>query len=111
MSQWNIENIDQWSWKEHPKGAVVPEAGNAVRYRTGGWRTQRPERDQESCNQCLFCFIFCPDTAVIVENEEVVGFDLEHCKGCGICAYECPKKAIEMLDEAEAEAKGGNARG
>ena len=113
MSQWNIKNINQWSWKDHPVGAIIPDAGNAYSYPTGGWRTQRPVRDDEKCNQCLICFIFCPDTAIEVKDEKVVGFALNHCKGCGICAHECPKDAIEMVDEAEAENrdKGGNARG
>jgi len=32
----------------------------------------------------------------------VIGIDYEHCKGCGICARECPRKAVSMVEEAEA---------
>ena len=32
-------------WKEIPLGGLILEAGNAEKYKTGGWRTYRPERD------------------------------------------------------------------
>jgi pyruvate ferredoxin oxidoreductase delta subunit len=65
----------------------------------------RPVLDREKCTDCLICWIYCPDTAVIVEDGKVVGFNLFHCKGCGICARECPPKvqAIKMIPEVEAE--------
>jgi pyruvate ferredoxin oxidoreductase delta subunit len=89
-------------WKEIPMAGLITEAGNADEYETGSWRTFKPVLDKEACNNCLICWIFCPDTSIVVENEEMVGFDYVHCKGCGICAAECPKKAIEMvLDQEE----------
>lgn len=89
-------------WKEIPLGGLITEAGNAEEYETGSWRTFKPVLDKETCNNCLICWIFCPDTSIVVEDEEMVGFDYVHCKGCGICAAECPKKAIEMvLDQEE----------
>ena len=83
------------------------EAGSAAEYDTGGWRSKRPVWDWDKCSQCLTCWIFCPDSAVMVENGRVVGADLAHCKGCGICAVECPDKiqAITMVDEMELAAK------
>jgi len=51
----------------------------------------------------MFCWVYCPDGAIQVENSKVVGIDLKHCKGCGICAEECPKKVITMVDECEAK--------
>ena len=47
----------------------------------------------------------CPDSSILVENEEMTGIDYDHCKGCGICVNECPKDALEMKNEVEA--KGG----
>jgi len=88
-------------WKEIPLAGLITEAGNAEEYETGSWRTFKPVLDKEACNHCLICWIFCPDTSIVVENEEMVGFDYVHCKGCGICAAECPKKAIEMVLEQE----------
>jgi 2-oxoisovalerate ferredoxin oxidoreductase delta subunit len=45
--------------------------------------------------------MFCPDSAIKIENDKVVGIDYDYCKGCGICAQECPKKvqAIVMVKE------------
>jgi len=87
-------------WKEIPIGGMIPEAGNSADYETGGWRTFRPVLHKETCKNCLFCWIYCPDSAVRVEDEKVTEIDLKHCKGCGICAAECPAKAIEMVEEA-----------
>ena len=90
-------------YKDIPIGGLIIEAGNAEKYETGSWRSFRPVRDDEKCIHCLICWIFCPDSAIIVESGKVVGLDLDHCKGCGICARECPKKvqAITMVKESE----------
>lgn len=90
-------------WKDLAPGGIIPQAGNAVLYETGGWRTFRPVRDVEKCIDCLFCWLYCPDCSVRMEEESVkaCGFDLDHCKGCGICAAVCPTGAIQMRPEAE----------
>jgi 2-oxoacid:acceptor oxidoreductase delta subunit (pyruvate/2-ketoisovalerate family) len=94
-------------WKDLAIGGLIDEAGNAESYETGSWRTFRPVRDEEKCTNCLRCWIFCPDSAILVEDGKVVGIDLEHCKGCGICAAVCPPKihAIEMVKESDIEDK------
>lgn len=103
--KWDISNVNKWKAEEFPRAAVIPESGNSDDYDVGGWRSERPVHDVESCTNCMLCFINCPDSAVIVVDEKVVGFDLKHCKGCGICANECPlnpkfgRKAIEMVPE------------
>lgn len=79
-------------WRDIPIGGLIVEAGNSVNYKTGGWRAFRPLRDVEQCTQCLMCWLYCPDSSILVEGGQVVGFDLEHCKGCGVCASVCPKK-------------------
>lgn len=90
-------------WKELPIGGIIPEGGTSQAYKTGNWRTGfRPKWHPERCIQCLFCWIYCPDDAIIVEDGKMVGIDYEFCKGCGICARECPakpEKAIEMEEE------------
>lgn len=92
-------------WKELPIGGVIEKAGNAEKYETGSWRTNRPILDKSKCSSCLLCWIFCPDSSIIVKDGKVVGIDLEHCKGCGICAHECPlkDKAITMQLESQCE--------
>jgi len=92
------------SWREEPTAGIILKAGNSVEYKTGSWRTYRPVWDSEACINCLTCFIFCPDAAIMVKDGKMVGIDYEHCKGCGICANECPPKAsaIKMVLETEA---------
>jgi len=92
-------------WKLFPIGGVLPEAGSADGYSTGNWRKLRPILDSDKCINCKICWVMCPDSAVIVEDGDIIGFDLEHCKGCGICAVECPDKvkAITMIEEEESE--------
>jgi len=90
-------------WKELEMGAIIPEAGNAEQYNTGSWRASRPQWIEENCIQCLFCWIYCPDSSVTVKDSKRGEFDYGHCKGCGVCAHECPgkkgKKAIVMVEE------------
>jgi 2-oxoacid:acceptor oxidoreductase delta subunit (pyruvate/2-ketoisovalerate family) len=69
---------------------------------TGDWRTERPVFDNEKCNACGFCYIYCPPQC-IVDHEDGIHYkaDLEYCKGCGVCARECPKGAITMAPEGD----------
>ncbi len=93
------------TWQELPIGGLIVEPGNALRYHTSGWRAMRPIYDPEHCIQCFRCWVFCPDAAIVVKDEQIVGINLDYCKGCGICAYECPgkkgNKAITMEEEAK----------
>jgi pyruvate ferredoxin oxidoreductase delta subunit len=92
-------------WNELTPGAVVLEAGNAVKFKTGSWRSFRPRWLEENCIQCLMCWLYCPDMAVKVKDGKVTGFDYDYCKGCGVCAKECPgkkgAKAIVMEPEGK----------
>jgi len=90
------------SWKEIPIGGLIVEPGNAAEYKTGGWRTMCPVYDPKKCINCMLCWVYCPDSAIMVKDGKVVGIDYDHCKGCGICAKECPvkpEKAIKMIKE------------
>lgn len=88
-------------WRELPPGGIITEAGNARTYKTGDWRTEKPEIDKSKCIHCLFCWAYCPDGSIVVDAAKgtVEGFDYDHCKGCGICASVCPKEAITMVPE------------
>lgn len=92
------------AWFELTTGGLIIEAGNAVEYPTGDWRTFRPIVDMNKCTHCLYCWLYCPDDAILVQDGKFVGFDYEHCKGCGVCAAVCPPKVISMVEEAEAGA-------
>jgi 2-oxoacid:acceptor oxidoreductase delta subunit (pyruvate/2-ketoisovalerate family) len=87
------------SWQQLPHaGALDPTT--ATRPETGGWRTgERPEVELSSCVNCLLCWIYCPDSAVLLDGTTFAGFDLAHCKGCAICAEVCPVDAIAMVAE------------
>lgn len=92
-------------WKEIPEAGLILEAGNATKYNTGSWRALCPVRDEGKCVNCLTCWVYCPDSSVIVKDNKIVGIDLEHCKGCGICAKQCPKQCIEMIPEGKMKDK------
>jgi pyruvate ferredoxin oxidoreductase delta subunit len=88
-------------WYELPEAGLIIEPGSAAKYKTGSWRSRRPIWDKDRCTSCLTCWIYCPDSSVIVENHKVMGINLDYCKGCGICANVCPPKvsAIKMDEE------------
>lgn len=97
-------------WKQLPIGAVILNPGNSVEYKTGEWRTLRPEIDQEKCIRCRTCWMFCPEGAIQEVSEPyktkagrefklTYKVNYDHCKGCGICSNECPVKAITMVEE------------
>ena len=75
----------------------VSKAGT-VPTKMGSWSTVKPVL-KGKCTFCLFCWIFCPEGAIIQDeaNRKVL-FNYEDCKGCGICVGECPTKAIEMVE-------------
>lgn len=81
-------------------GTVLP--GEAVQPRTGSWRTGlKPEVDLSACVNCLLCWLYCPDSAVRVDDTTFVGFDDDYCKGCELCAAVCPTGAITMVRDGD----------
>ncbi len=88
-------------WQELAKGCLIPEPATSLNFKTGDWRSQRPVWSEDKCIQCLACWISCPDGAIMVKDEKMVGMNFDYCKGCGICAAVCPSKAsaIEMVRE------------
>jgi len=87
-------------WREMPIGLVL-EAGTSKEFETGDWRSDKPIWDAKKCTHCMICWIYCPDTAILVKDGKIQGIDYHYCKGCGICAEECPPKikAISMVRE------------
>lgn len=80
---------------------VVPSARPgtmAAAAAMGRMREQRPLIDNQKCNLCRECLLYCPDAALAVEKGGV-RVNLRFCKGCGICAVECPARAITMAPE------------
>jgi len=87
------------AWNElRPGGVVVRD--EAEQPLTGGWRTgTKPVADLERCVNCLLCWLYCPDSAVLLDGEAFAGFALDYCKGCELCAAVCPTDAIEMVPD------------
>ena len=71
---------------------------------TGDWRIFRPVVDKEKCTGCQICWMYCPDTAITMDENNKPVINLEYCKGCLICETNCPVKAISRVRETEAEA-------
>lgn len=88
-------------WRNLAIGCAILEPGSSTQLLTGTWRLQRPVIDNEKCNRCGLCWIYCPDMAMTKTAEGTYEFDLNYCKGCAICAEECPKNAITMVEEEE----------
>ena len=87
-------------WKDLPIGLRLGAASSCA-FETGDWRSEKPVWDAEKCTHCLICWVYCPDTAIKVNDGKIQGIDYRYCKGCGICAEECPPKikAITMVRE------------
>ena len=90
------------NWKELPPIPISLPLDGAIGI-TGNWRTFRPVIDQENCNQCGFCWMYCPEGVIKKTDDGKLLIELQYCKGCGICARECPTKNIEMIRESELE--------
>ncbi|MEA1992988.1 MAG: pyruvate synthase subunit PorD [Euryarchaeota archaeon] len=79
-------------------GAINKVPGSSKNYKTGSWRTLKPEIDREKCKKCWICYKYCPE-GCIAKKDNGPAFDYDYCKGCGICAEECPFDAIKMVKE------------
>lgn len=86
-------------WKDLAIGTQIIKAGSSEDFKTGDWRTEKPVIDFAQCIHCLICWIYCPDSSIIVKDGKIAGVNYDFCKGCGICADECPKDAISMQSE------------
>jgi 2-oxoacid:acceptor oxidoreductase delta subunit (pyruvate/2-ketoisovalerate family) len=90
---------DLAGWRELPLAGVV-EPHPELQPHTGTYRTGlRPDVHMEACVNCLLCWVYCPDSAIVLDGSVFAGVDLEFCKGCEICAATCPTGAIEMVAE------------
>ena len=78
-------------WPELSPGSVIADPGNSakdyVNCRDAG---PKPEFHDEGCVHCFFCWLFCPENAIIVHNNRVTEINYDFCNGCGLCVAECP---------------------
>ena len=86
-------------WQDLPRAGVA-EPGEVERPSTGDWRTTgKPVLETAHCVNCLLCWMYCPDSAMLLEGTTLTGIDYEVCKGCELCVEVCPTGAIEMVAE------------
>ena len=106
-SEFDGSKENEWKPQDLPLGLVCPSAGNSREYNTGAWRSMRPIWNKEVCNNCMMCWVYCPDSSIIVKDGEMTGIDLGHCKGCGVCVSECSFNCLELITESEAKEREG----
>jgi 2-oxoacid:acceptor oxidoreductase delta subunit (pyruvate/2-ketoisovalerate family) len=89
-------------WTDLPRGgALAPN--EAVQPATGDWRTAgRPVPRLAACVNCLLCWLYCPDSAVVLDGTTFTGIDYDYCKGCALCVEVCPVDALAMEPEGMA---------
>ena len=98
-------NVDWIDLPLEKVGIAAPAIHNTTtseQVKTGLWRTERPVIDYERCKHCWWiCSTFCPDSAILVDEQGVPRIDYDHCKGCMICVAQCPAQANLPIPETE----------
>lgn len=61
------------------------------------WRVEKPVFNSDFCISCFNCWLYCPDSSILVRDEKLKGVDYVHCKGCGICSNVCPTNPKSLL--------------
>lgn len=80
-------------------GPTIRHRGSAALRPTGNWRSERPVIDLAKCKRCFLCYLYCPEAAMQLDEENFPHVDFDHCKGCMICYEECPTDAISRRAE------------
>ena len=89
--------MEKYEWYvRRARGTLAYDPGWSLENPTGSWRSERPVTDQDRCNGCGICWLYCPDNVLSRDGRTV---DLDYCKGCGICARVCARGAITMERE------------
>jgi len=88
--------------RETEAGRVGP--GSFDMNKTGSWRTFAPLLNEAKCTNCLICWFYCPDGA-IVRGEKHISINYDYCKGCGICEAVCAPKALTWVRTEEVDEK------
>lgn len=88
--------------RETEAGRVGP--GSFDMNKTGSWRTFAPLLNEAKCTNCLICWFYCPDGA-IVRGDKHISINYDYCKGCGICEAVCAPKALTWVRTEEVDEK------
>lgn len=70
------------------------------------WRVDKPVFNTNFCINCFTCWLYCPDSSILVRDEKMTGIDYTHCKGCGVCSSVCPTNPKSLLMYSDYEDNG-----
>jgi len=75
---------------------TITSPGNSPVRKTGDWSVYKPIIDYDRCTKCMICFVYCPDSAITIDQDGFPVVNYDACKGCNICYTECPTKTITI---------------
>jgi 2-oxoisovalerate ferredoxin oxidoreductase delta subunit len=78
---------------------MVASFGSMRVNKTASWRSIKPIIHEEKCTNCMICWKYCPEPAIMPTAPPKIDYDF--CKGCGICIVECPFDAISSEKEGK----------
>jgi len=70
---------------------------NSYTATVASWRVQKPVFNIDVCIDCQNCWVWCPDSAIISRDKQMLGIDYDHCKGCEVCVEVCPTNPKSLL--------------
>lgn len=77
---------------------INAQPGTSRENKTGGWRTFKPQINENTCIGCGTCAKTCPEGAIkmVKKNGKTIAqINYDYCKGCQLCNQVCPVKAIK----------------
>ncbi len=87
-----VEDVAEVPMDERPYAPT-----NSHQYSVGDWRVEKPVFNRDLCIDCQFCWVFCPDLAILSRDKKMIGVLYDPCKGCGICVEVCPTNPKSLL--------------
>lgn len=97
--------VESLPYPSSPKfiGPTIRHPASAAARNTGTWRMEQPEIELAKCKRCFLCYLYCPDAAIRLDQDNLPHIEYDHCKGCLICSEECPTGAITRRAESECD--------
>lgn len=81
--------------------STILSPANTRQRRVGMWSRYKPIIDHNECTRCRICFVYCPDSAILIDKNDLPIVNYDACKGCDICHMECPVNAISLVQRKE----------
>ena len=81
--------------------STILSPANTRQRRVGMWSRYKPVIDYGECTRCRICYVYCPDSAILIGKDDFPAVNYDACKGCDICHTECPVNAISLVQKKE----------